>query len=177
MFLSSDVSGRSGLLERINASVLNAYIHAKLVRLLYKAGEELRQRLYKKNLFIVHNNGAVARVAKTRAIDTYNSGPVAGLLGARLTGQLYGVKDLISADMGGTSFDLGYVHQGRASYTLRPDIEGFAVNLPMLSIRAIGAGGRFDSLPQGWKPPGGSSIQPGPCPDRYPLTWEGRSRR
>jgi N-methylhydantoinase A/acetophenone carboxylase len=141
VFLSSDISGRSGLLERINASLLNAYIHAKLVRLLYKAGEELRQRLYKKNLFIVHNNGAVARVAKTRAIDTYNSGPVAGLLGARLTGQLYGVQDLISADMGGTSFDLGYVHQGRASYTLRPDIEGFTVNLPMLSIRAIGAGG------------------------------------
>ncbi len=141
VFLSSDISGRSGLLERINASVLNAYIHAKLVRLLYKAGEELRQHLYKKSLFIVHNNGAVARVAKTRAINTYNSGPVAGLLGARLAGQLYGVEDLISADMGGTSFDVGYVRQGRASYTLRPDIEGFAVNIPMLSIRAIGAGG------------------------------------
>lgn len=141
VFLSSDITGRSGLLERINASVLNAYIHAKLVRLLYKAGEELRQHLYKKSLFIVHNNGAVARVAKTRAINTYNSGPVAGLLGARLTGRLYGVEDLISADMGGTSFDVGYVHQGRASHTLRPDVEGFAVNIPMLSIRAIGAGG------------------------------------
>ncbi len=141
VFLSSDISGRSGLLERINASVLNAYIHAKLVRLLYKAGEDLRRHLYKKNLFIVHNNGAVARVAKTRAINTYNSGPVAGLLGARLTGRLYGVEDLISADMGGTSFDVGYVHQGRASYTLRPEIEGFAINIPMLSIRAIGAGG------------------------------------
>ncbi|MBI5602205.1 MAG: hydantoinase/oxoprolinase family protein [Deltaproteobacteria bacterium] len=141
VFLSSDISGRSGLLERINASVLNAYIHAKLVRLLYKAGEDLRRHLYKKNLFIVHNNGAVARVAKTQAINTYNSGPVAGLLGARLTGRLYGAEDLISADMGGTSFDVGYVHQGRASYTLRPEIEGFAVNIPMLSIRAIGAGG------------------------------------
>jgi len=48
--------------------VLNAYIHAKLVRLLYKAGEELRRSLYRKHLFIVHNNGAVARVAKTRSI-------------------------------------------------------------------------------------------------------------
>lgn len=141
VFLASDISGRSGLLERINASVLNAYIHARLVRLLYKAGEDLRQHFYKKSLFIVHNNGAVARVAKTRAVNTYNSGPVAGLLGARLTGQHYGVADLISADMGGTSFDVGFVNQGRASYTLRPDIEGFAVNIPMLSIRAIGAGG------------------------------------
>lgn len=141
VFLSSDISRRGGEAQRINAAVLNAYIHAKLVRLLYKAGEELRQRLYNKNLFIVHNNGAVARVAKTRAINTYNSGPAAGLLGARMIGKLYGADDLISADMGGTSFDLGYVRGGQPSYTLQPDVEGFAVNVPMLSIRAIGAGG------------------------------------
>lgn len=141
VFLSSDISGRSGEAERINAAVLNAYIHAKLVRLLYKAGEDLRQRLYRKNLFIVHNNGAVARVAKTRAINTYNSGPAAGVLGARLIGQLYGIDNLISADMGGTSFDLGQVSRGEVSYTLKPSVEGFVVNVPMLTIRAIGAGG------------------------------------
>ncbi|MEW6112867.1 MAG: hydantoinase/oxoprolinase family protein [Thermodesulfobacteriota bacterium] len=141
VFLSSDISRRSGEIERLNAAVLNAYIHAKLVRLLYKAGEELRRRLYRRSLFIVHNNGAVARVAKTRAINTYNSGPAAGVLGARSIGQLYGVQDLISMDMGGTSFDVGYVRHGQASYSLRPDVEGLSVNVPMLAIRAIGAGG------------------------------------
>jgi N-methylhydantoinase A len=141
VFLSSDISLRSGEAERINAAVLNAYIHGKLVRLLYKAGEELRQRLYRNNLFVVHNNGAVARVAKTRAINTYNSGPVAGLLGARLIGRLYGIDDLISADMGGTSFDIGYVRQGEVTFSLRPEVEGFAVNVPMLAINALGAGG------------------------------------
>jgi N-methylhydantoinase A/acetophenone carboxylase len=141
VFLSSDISRRSGEGERINAAVLNAYIHAKLVRLLYKAGEELRKRLYQRSLFIVHNNGGVARVAKTRAINTYHSGPVAGLLGAKLVGSLYGADDMISMDMGGTSFDLGYVRQGQASYTLTPEVEGLSVNVPMLAIRAIGAGG------------------------------------
>jgi N-methylhydantoinase A/acetophenone carboxylase len=141
VFLSSDISRRSGRAERINAAVLNAYIHGKLARLLYKAGEDLRQKLYRKSLFIVHNNAAVARVAKTRAIHTYNSGPAAGLLGARTTGKLYGKGGLISADMGGTSFDLGYVRNGQASYSLRPDIEGFFVNVPMMEIRAVGAGG------------------------------------
>jgi N-methylhydantoinase A/acetophenone carboxylase len=141
VFLSSDISRRSGRAERINAAVLNAYIHGKLARLLYKAGEDLRQKLYRKSLFIVHNNAAVARVAKTRAIHTYNSGPAAGLLGARTSGRLYGMGGLISADMGGTSFDLGYVRNGQASYSLRPDIEGFIVNVPMMEIRAVGAGG------------------------------------
>jgi N-methylhydantoinase A len=141
VFLSSDISRRSGEKERINAAVINAYIHGKLVNLLYKAGEKLRQKLYQKNLFIVHNNNAVARVAKTRAINTYNSGPAAGLMGARLTGMLYGADNVVSADMGGTSFDVGFVKNGAPSYTLRPDVEGFDVNVPMISIRAVGAGG------------------------------------
>jgi N-methylhydantoinase A len=141
VFLSSDISHRSGDTERINAAVLNAYIHNKLARLLYKASENLRQKSYNKNLFIVHNNGAVARVAKTRAINTYNSGPVAGLSGARLIGQLYGSKNLISADMGGTSCDIGFVNNGQESYTLMPDVEGFSINVPMMVIKAIGAGG------------------------------------
>lgn len=141
VFLSSDISRRSGEAERVTAAVLNAYIHAKLVRLLYKAGEELRRSLYRKHLFIVHNNGAVARVAKTRSINTYNSGPAAGLLGARTIGGLYGQGNLISADMGGTSFDIGYVRNGQVSLDLNPVVEGFAVNVPMLAVRAIGAGG------------------------------------
>ena len=141
VFLSSDISSRSGEKERINAAVLNAYIHGKLVSMLYKAGEELRRRMYGKNLFIVHNNHAVARVAKTRAINTYNSGPAAGLMGARVTGLAYGADAVISADMGGTSFDLGYVQKGQVSYTLKPDVEGFRVNVPMVEIKAVGAGG------------------------------------
>lgn len=141
VFLSSDISFRSGERERINAAVISAYTHAKLSRLLYKAAEEVRQRHYRRPLFIAHNNGAVARVAKTRAIATYNSGPAAGIFGTRRIGQLYGEHDLISVDMGGTSFDIGYVRGGRESYTLDPDIEGFRCNLPMSAIRALGVGG------------------------------------
>lgn len=140
-FLASDISARSGTGERINAAVLNAYIHSKLARLLYKAGEELRQRGYRGTLLIGHNNGAVARVAKTRAINTYNSGPTGGLFGAQAVGRLYGYNTLISTDMGGTSFDIGYVDNSRPSYALRPEIEGFACNLPMMAIDALGAGG------------------------------------
>ncbi len=141
VFLSSDISARAGLEERLNSAVLNAYIHAKLARLLYKAGEDLRQKGYRKTLFIGHNNASVARVAKTRAINTYNSGPAAGLLGAKEIGALYGINNLISTDMGGTSYDIGYVRGGQASYALEPDVEGFPCNLPMMAIQALGTGG------------------------------------
>lgn len=141
VFLASDISSHRGAKERLNTAVLNAYIHAKLARLLYKAGEDLRQRGYRGTLFVGHNNGAVARVPKTRAINTYNSGPAAGLLGAREIGSLYGIENLISTDMGGTSFDIGYVREGEVGYALHPDVEGFACNLPMMEIQALGIGG------------------------------------
>ncbi|MDO9598932.1 MAG: hydantoinase/oxoprolinase family protein [Azoarcus sp.] len=141
VFLSADIVQRSGYRERINTAVLNAYIHGKLTRLLYKAGEDLRRQDYRGQLLIGHNNGAVARVAKTRAINTYNSGPAAGLLGAREIGALYGAACVFSGDMGGTSFDIGCVRDGEPGYALRPDVEGFDCNLPMLEIRALGAGG------------------------------------
>jgi len=141
VFLSTDVTRRSGYQERINSAVLNAYIHGKLTRLLYKAGEDLRRNGFPGQLLIGHNNGAAARVAKTRAINTYNSGPAAGLLGAREIGALYGAELVVSGDMGGTSFDIGFVRAGETSHALRPDVEGFRCNLPMLAIRALGAGG------------------------------------
>ncbi len=141
VFLSSDLSTRPGYGLRINAAVLNAYIHAKHARLLYKAGEDLRRLGYRRTLFIGHNTGTVARVAKTRAINTYNSGPAAGLLGARAIGRMYGAQHVIATDMGGTSFDIGCVSAGQPGFSLEPDVEGFRCNLPMMAIRALGAGG------------------------------------
>lgn len=170
VFLASDISTRSGYAERVNTAAINAYIHAKLARLLYKAGEDLRQRDYRGVLFIGHNNGAAARVAKTRAINTYNSGPTAGLLGARAVGRLYGFDDVISTDMGGTSFDIGVVRRGRTSLALDPDVEGFRCNLPMMSIRALGAGGGSLASVVDGRPkvgPRSAGAMPGPaCFDR-----------
>lgn len=75
VFLASDVIQLPGDQERINTAVVNAYINARLVKFLYKAGEDLRKRFYSRPLLIVHATGGVARVSKTRAINTYNSGP------------------------------------------------------------------------------------------------------
>ncbi len=141
VFLSSDVTVRDGYGERINSAVVSAYSHSRLARLLYKAEQELRALRYRGPFLIGHNDGAVARVAKTRAISTYNSGPAAGLVGARAVGALYGEADVISADMGGTSFDIGLVSGGRVKVGLRPEIEGYRTNVPMNEVEALGAGG------------------------------------
>lgn len=141
VFLSSDITVRDGYGERINSAVISAYSHSRLARLLYKAEQELRGLRYRGPFLIGHNDGAVARVAKTRAISTYNSGPAAGLVGARSVAALYGERDVISADMGGTSFDIGLVSDGRLNVALRPEIESYRTNVPMTEVEALGAGG------------------------------------
>lgn len=141
VFLASDITNLSGDRERTNTAVVNAYIHARLVKFLYKAGEDLRKRFYSRPLLIVHATGGVARVAKTKSIHTYNSGPAAGLMGVAALGRLYRMDDLVSGDMGGTSFDIGVARKGQPNFTLRPVIEGLPLNTPMVAIKAIGAGG------------------------------------
>lgn len=141
VFLTSDITNLPGAQERTNTAVINAYIHARLVKFLYKAEDDLRKRFYRRPLLIVHATGGVARVAKTKSINTYNSGPAAGLMGVAALSRLYKIKDLISGDMGGTSFDIGVVRNGQPNFTLTPVIEGLSLSTPMVAINAIGAGG------------------------------------
>lgn len=141
VFLASDITNLPGEQERINTAVINAYIHARLVKFLYKAGEDLRKRFYSRPLLIVHATGGVARVAKTKAINTYNSGPAAGLLGVSSLSKLYGIKHMVSGDMGGTSFDIGIIRNVQPNFTFKPVIEGLPLSTPMVAIKAIGAGG------------------------------------
>ncbi|MBU1670019.1 MAG: hydantoinase/oxoprolinase family protein [Actinobacteria bacterium] len=158
VFISSELCTRPGDVERLNSTVVNAYLHRELARYLYKAEEDLRQSHYRRPLLIVHSTGGAARVAKTTALHTYNSGPVAGFLGSRRMGELYGLENIVSVDMGGTSTDIGVISRGNFDYELRPSVGGIAVNVPMIGINAIGGGGGSIAKVA----PGGSSVEVGP---------------
>ena len=105
---SFEVSSRPDDYRRLNTVVGNAYIHRPMKVSLYRAEDKIRSHTYNKPLFIGHSSGGVAAVAKTRAIDTLNSGPVAGVFGVKALSDEYQV-DIIGADMGGTSLDLSVV--------------------------------------------------------------------
>jgi N-methylhydantoinase A/acetophenone carboxylase len=150
VLLASQVSIRPGDYYRTNSVLINAYLHKEMVRHLYKTDENLRQSGYTKPLLIVHSTGGVARVAKTKAISTYNSGPAAGLLGSLSLSRLYGIENILSIDVGGTSTDVGIITKGGYHYNAYPALEGIPINLPMIEVGAIGGGGgsiaRFDNI-------------------------------
>lgn len=137
VFLASEVSDQPGDFERTNAVTINGYIHDSLVKYLYKAEDDLRANLYHHPLMVSHSHGGVARVAKTRAIDTISSGPAMGLIGAGELGKMYGLSNVVTVDMGGTSLDLGLIRNGLYPYSMTPEISGIIVSVPMISTYSL----------------------------------------
>ncbi len=140
--ISSDVSPRWREYPRMVATMLCAYLHRVMVDELKGMGDELRSLGYKRALMMVHNSGGMAEVFRTTALNTFNGGPTAGIIGAAYVGKEQGFKDIIVTDMGGTSFDVGLIVDGNPSfYQYHPVIDRWAVELTMLESKSIGAGG------------------------------------
>ncbi|MFC1824687.1 hydantoinase/oxoprolinase family protein, partial [Thermodesulfobacteriota bacterium] len=130
----------------------------EMVRVLYKAEEDLRRYFYNKPLLIVHSNGGVARVAKTKAMDTHNSGPVAGLMGSIYMSNLYKLNNVITLDIGGTSTDVGLIKGGKVELSYQSEIAGIPINLPIFEVQSVGAGGGSIAAADG----GAQAIKVGP---------------
>ena len=92
---------------------------------------------------ITESNGGMmgASVAADKSIVTLFSGPVGGVVGARAAGQALGYADLITIDIGGTSFDVSMVRGGEAAEMSEFELQGLPVLAPALEVHTIGAGG------------------------------------
>ncbi|MDP6619186.1 MAG: hydantoinase/oxoprolinase family protein, partial [Nitrospinota bacterium] len=142
VFLSSEIAPRIYEYPRTMMTILSAYLHQSMYAELIGITEGLRDRRYRRPLMMIHNTGGMASVFKTSAVNTYNGGPVAGVMGSFHLAPYYGYKNVISADMGGTSFDIGMVAEGSTRfYQFQPIIDRWVVDATMLDVRSIGAGG------------------------------------
>ena len=104
--------------------------------------DKLRERGYRGPFFMIHNTGGCADLFKTTASRTYNGGPIAGLIGARDIARQLGAHNVVTADVGGTSFDIGLVvGDSVRNYEFNPIIDQWMVSTTMLQSLSIGAGG------------------------------------
>ncbi|MGA2315867.1 MAG: hydantoinase/oxoprolinase family protein [Thermodesulfobacteriota bacterium] len=141
--LSSEVLPKQGEYGRTMSTILNAYLQQAMSEQLSHVTDQLRSRGYEKSLKIIHNTGGVGELFTTMAIQTYNGGPVAGLIGgAYISSKLYGAKNSLVTDMGGTSFDMGVIVEGNPRfYTFWPVMDKWLTGITTLESRSIGAGG------------------------------------
>jgi N-methylhydantoinase A len=139
--LSTDVSVVADDADRMAAAVVNGYLHRRLATSLYKAEDDLRAAGLARPLLIVTADGSVARVAKTRALATYQSGPAAGVHGAALLARTYRLGAALTADVGGTSTDFGLVVAGQPVRRPRVDVGGLEIAHPSVELHSIALGG------------------------------------
>jgi acetone carboxylase beta subunit len=149
-FISSEVSPTLRELPRANATTIEAYSGPSTLRALARLESDLKAGGFKGDLQVMQSAGGLAPARHVRAIDTAMSGPVGGLVGTRTLGELYGFENLISTDVGGTSFDVGLVSKGFIGIDREPVLAGLLLSLPMMEVHSVGAGGgtisRIDEL-------------------------------
>jgi N-methylhydantoinase A len=140
---SIDIAPKWGEYERTTATVLNAYIGPVMSRYLDNLNTQLKQNRYRNPLQIAQCGGGSVSVEKAMEspLLTLDSGPVAGVTGSVYFGKLVGTPNIITTDMGGTSFDVGIIAQGAPEYSFTSNVIQYDYFLPKVDIEAIGAGG------------------------------------
>ncbi|HUK89523.1 MAG TPA: hydantoinase/oxoprolinase family protein, partial [Blastocatellia bacterium] len=127
---------------RTYCALINAYTHGALAATLFKAEDELRDVLKFNGAFLIsHINGGAAGVAKTRAIDTIESGPVLGIHGSAFLANAYGLKNLIAMDIGGTTAKISLLEAGQPLYRNPSDFFGIPVGISLPDLHSLALGG------------------------------------
>ncbi len=172
VFVSSSavVSPRLGEYERTVATVMNGYVGPACSRYLGRLAERLGGTGMAGPLLVMQSNGGVlpAAAAVVTSLGTIDSGPAGGLTGVATLARAYGHDRVVATDMGGTSFDIGLVLDGKPVMAEENIIDQYTYRLPHLDVRTIACGGgtlaRFDEATGGLRVgPRSAGSEPGPA--------------
>jgi N-methylhydantoinase A len=123
---------------------LNAYLQPVVGSYLGKLDCALARENFAGAFHIVQSNGGVMSTesAARLPVRTALSGPAAGVIAAAAIAAHAGYRNVITGDLGGTSFDVSLVVDGQVSMAAETTVEfGLVIRTPMIEIATIGAGG------------------------------------
>ena len=165
---SHEVLPRFREYERCSTTAADAYLSPLLGRYLGQLGEMAAQAGLPSPL-VMQSSGGVAPAGEAARAGAWSvlSGPAGGAIGASLLAQVSGDGNALGFDMGGTSCDVCVVEQGEVRRTDSRRIGGRVIQLPMVDVHTVGAGGGS----VGWRDPGGAlrvgprsaGAEPGPA--------------
>jgi N-methylhydantoinase A len=130
--------------ERFSTTALNAYLQPEVSGYLDRLETALKAGGFDGEFMIVQSNGGVMGVetACRLPVRTALSGPAAGVIAAGYIASVAGFDNVITGDMGGTSFDVSLIAGGQSMLAPQTAIDfGMVVRTPMIEITTIGAGG------------------------------------
>jgi N-methylhydantoinase A len=140
---SVDIAPKWGEYERMTATALNAYIGPMMAKYLGDLDRQLKASGYTQPLQITQCAGGSISVDKAMEspLLTLDSGPVSGVTGSLYLSRLMDCSNIITTDMGGTSFDVGIIAGGQPAYSFVSNVAQYEYFLPRVDIQAIGSGG------------------------------------
>ena len=142
--VSSDLAAEAGEFERASTTAINGFVQPRMAEYLREVRRRLTEEDFTNDVWVMQSSGGLMQIdrAAQQPVRTVLSGPAAGTVGAAELAALAGIEDVISCDMGGTSFDVALIPKGMpAQSTGRQIAYGVPVQLPMVDIHTIGAGG------------------------------------
>lgn len=142
VLLGSDMAQIGHDQTRAHYSAMNAYTHSHLATSLFKAEDILRdEHGWRGALLIGQTSGGVARIGKTKAVDTIESGPVFGTFGGAFAARAYGLKDVVCFDVGGTTTKASIVRDGEPVYQRGGLLMEIPVRTSFAMLRSAAIGG------------------------------------
>ena len=129
--------------ERTSSAVVDAYIAPVVRRYLERLEAEMQGRGLSVPLHVMQSSGGIvtAHSARDLSLQTLLSGPVGGAMGGVALARILDRPNLICIDMGGTSFDVSLVVDGKPDVASETTFEGFPLLMSVVNIHTIGAGG------------------------------------
>lgn len=141
--LSHDLSRRYREYERAVTTVGEAYLRPRMRRYFDNLSTGLVDSGFDGRVFITASDGGVMSLgqARDRALRTLVSGCASGVAGAAVVANARGWQNVLTIDMGGTSFDAAIIQNAQPSIAPTAAIAGFEFQVPIISLSTIGAGG------------------------------------
>ena len=130
--------------ERASTTIADAYLKPVVSQQLRAMRRRLGEVGLGEHLVMIKSNGGEMTLdaAAESPVNMMVSGPTGGVVAGRHVARLLDVQSLVTIDMGGTSTDVSTITGGRESFTTAFEIEwGVPIQIPMIDIRTIGAGG------------------------------------
>ncbi len=129
--------------ERVCATAFDAYVRPKVVHYVNQLRKGLARESDDARLHLMQSGGGIASAEMTVAtpVSMFLSGPAAGVVATRYTGELSGRRDLVGFDVGGTSTDVCLIRNGKAQITREGRIGKYPLRVPMVDMDTVGSGG------------------------------------
>jgi N-methylhydantoinase A len=140
---SHEIASKIGEYERFTATVVNAYIGPVTIRYVDSIAKRCKEEGFATPPLIMQCNGGVmsSELVGRQAVATLNSGPAGGVTASATLADVLGIRNVITADVGGTSFDVGIIRDGAILQADKVVVGQYEFFSPAIEILTIGAGG------------------------------------